>query len=57
MQLKALDLFAGCGGLSFGLEEAGIDVVLANEIDEWAADTYAHNHPDTQLLRDRKSVV
>lgn len=51
MQLKALDLFAGCGGLSFGLEEAGIDVVLANEIDEWAADTYAHNHPDTQLLR------
>jgi DNA (cytosine-5)-methyltransferase 1 len=51
MQLKALDLFAGCGGLSLGLEEAGIDVVLANEIDAWAADTYEHNHPDTHLLR------
>lgn len=51
MQLKALDLFAGCGGLSLGLEDAGIDVVLANEADAWAADTYEHNHPDTHLLR------
>lgn len=51
MQLKALDLFAGCGGLSLGLEEADIDVVLANELDPWAADTYVANHPDTHLLR------
>jgi len=51
MQLKALDLFAGCGGLSFGLDEAGIDVVLANEADAWAADTYEYNHPDTHMLR------
>jgi DNA (cytosine-5)-methyltransferase 1 len=51
MQLKALDLFAGCGGLSLGLEDAGIDVMLANEVDAWAADTYEYNHPDTLLLR------
>ena len=31
--MKALDLFSGCGGLSLGLENAGIEVVLA--IDSW----------------------
>lgn len=32
--MKAVDLFAGCGGLSLGLARAGIDVALA--LDAWA---------------------
>lgn len=51
MQLKALDLFAGCGGLSLGLERAGFNVVLANELDRSAAETYAANHGATTLLQ------
>jgi DNA (cytosine-5)-methyltransferase 1 len=50
MQPRAIDLFAGCGGLSLGLQEAGYRVVLASEIDASACLTYAANHPDTKLL-------
>ena len=49
--MKVIDLFSGCGGMSLGFELSGAKVVLANEIDEWAADTYEHNHPGTLLLR------
>lgn len=45
--MKCVDLFAGCGGLSLGLINAGIDVVAA--IDNWekAIDVYNKNfdHP------------
>lgn len=50
-KLTVLDLFAGCGGMSLGFEMAGFNVALANEIDEWAADTYEFNHPGTKLMR------
>lgn len=47
---KIIDLFAGCGGLSKGFEDAGFESVLAVEKDEWAADTYRFNHPNTMVL-------
>jgi site-specific DNA-cytosine methylase len=31
-KLTAVELFSGAGGLSIGLERAGFQVVLANEI-------------------------
>jgi DNA (cytosine-5)-methyltransferase 1 len=40
-KLAAMDLFAGCGGLSLGLQSAGIEVKWANERDLSAAATYA----------------
>lgn len=39
-----VDLFAGCGGLSLGLEHAGFKVVFMNEIVETYASTYLANH-------------
>lgn len=44
MANKIIDLFCGCGGLSYGFEMAGFEVVLA--IDMWAdaIKTYNHNH-------------
>lgn len=38
--MRALDLFAGAGGFSLGLQQAGIDVVAAIEWDRDAAATY-----------------
>lgn len=41
---KVLDLFCGCGGLSYGFISAGYDVVLG--IDNWkdAIETFSYNH-------------
>ncbi|MFU8947539.1 DNA cytosine methyltransferase [Mycetocola zhadangensis] len=45
--MRAVDLFAGCGGMSRGFEEAGVDIVAA--FDNWdpAVATYRRNfdHP------------
>ena len=38
-----IDLFAGCGGLSLGLEQAGFTPLLFSEINESAAKTYKAN--------------
>ena len=50
MSLTCIELFAGAGGLSLGLNRAGFDVVLANEIEPDFAKTYALNHPNTEVL-------
>jgi len=43
MQRKFIELFAGCGGLSLGLERAGFELLFANEISPMACETYAYN--------------
>ena len=43
-QYKMVDLFAGCGGLSLGLEQAGFNPWFVNEIVEQFANTYKFNH-------------
>ena len=40
-----IDLFAGCGGLSLGLEQAGFTPLLFNEISASARKTYKKNRP------------
>jgi DNA (cytosine-5)-methyltransferase 1 len=44
MNPTVLDLFAGVGGLSHGLEAAGFDVKWANEIDPQASTTFSASH-------------
>ena len=51
-ECAAVELFAGAGGLSIGLERAGIHVVIANEIMPDFAATLAANHPDTNVIND-----
>jgi DNA (cytosine-5)-methyltransferase 1 len=43
MSPKVIDLFAGCGGLSLGLEQAGFEPVFVNELNPDAMSTYLRN--------------
>ena len=43
-QYKFVDLFAGCGGLSLGLQQAGFTPWFVNEIVEQFCNTYKYNH-------------
>ena len=49
----SIDLFAGCGGLSLGLENAGFETVFVNELHEDAMDTFLLNRPDLDKRVDR----
>ena len=48
--LTMIDLFAGAGGLSEGLSEAGFHSLFASEIMPVYAQTYRKNHPSAKVL-------
>ena len=52
VNLTCLDLFAGAGGLSEGLEEAGFHSLFASEIVDRYAETYKRNHPNAEVCID-----
>ena len=49
---KAIELFAGAGGLALGIEKAGFDTVALIEIDKNAADTLKCNRPQWNVICD-----
>lgn len=42
-KLKAIDLFAGIGGIRIGFESAGFETIYSNDYDKHAAETYGLN--------------
>jgi DNA (cytosine-5)-methyltransferase 1 len=56
--LTSIDLFAGCGGLTRGLEWAGFECLAFNELNGDAADSFALNFPNAiRLDGDIKKAV
>ena len=54
IKLPLIDLFAGCGGLSLGLEQAGFTPVYVNELNNDALNTYLVNREECPLLKDKR---
>ena len=48
--LNFVDLFAGCGGLSLGLELAGFEPLFVNELSPDAMKTYLENRKNNHPL-------
>lgn len=52
-----VDIFAGAGGLSTGLAQAGFEVVLGIERDRDACESFAKAHPGAEVLETDVSAV
>nr|AAC39356.1 Met2-type cytosine DNA-methyltransferase [Daucus carota] len=56
--LATLDIFAGCGGLSEGLQQSGVcRTKWAIEYEEPAGDAFKLNHPDTTMFINNCNVI
>ena len=53
MKSSFIDLFAGCGGLSLGLEQAGFTPVYVNELNSDALNTYLVNRSEFKYLNEK----
>ncbi|XP_073311482.1 DNA (cytosine-5)-methyltransferase 1B-like [Primulina huaijiensis] len=56
--LISLDIFAGCGGLSEGLQQSGVSFTKwAIEYDEAAGDAFKLNHPEASVFVNNCNVI
>lgn len=50
-RLTAIDIFSGAGGMSVGASMCDIEVVIAVEYDNHAAETFRVNHPNSEVIQ------
>lgn len=54
--MKVVSLFSGIGGLDQGFEQAGFNVIWANDFDKYAAETYRANYDSPIVLGDINDI-
>lgn len=54
--MKVLSLFSGIGGLDRGFEEAGFNIIWANDFDKYAVETYRANYASPIHLGDINAI-
>lgn len=54
--MKVASFFAGVGGIDIGFQDAGFDVIWANEFDKYAAETYSMNFNNQLVVDDIRNV-
>ncbi|KAE9540552.1 DNA cytosine methyltransferase [Ursidibacter maritimus] len=52
--MRCASFFAGVGGIDLGFQQAGFDIIYANEIDKNAVETFISNH---NIFMDHRSIV
>lgn len=55
--MKVASFFAGVGGIDKGFEDAGFDIIWANEFDKYAAETYSLNFNSKLVVDDIRNVM
>ncbi len=50
-RVQVVDFFSGCGGTSFGFQQAGLHIAAAVDHDRHAAATFRHNFPDVVFIQ------
>ena len=50
--IKAIELFSGCGGLALGLKNAGVNAEMLVEIDKDSCDTLSLNFLNSNIICD-----
>lgn len=48
--INAIDLFCGCGGLSYGFEKAGVNILLGIDNDATALKVFENNHKNAKSI-------
>lgn len=48
--MNAIDLFCGCGGLSYGFECSGVNILLGIDNDEMALKVFERNHKNAKSI-------
>ncbi|WP_037602952.1 DNA cytosine methyltransferase [Streptococcus sp. oral taxon 056] len=56
MNIQAIDLFCGVGGLTCGIQRAGINVVAGYDIDEKSQFAYEYNNKAKFILKDVRAI-
>tara|TARA_R100001039_G_scaffold29948_1_gene21637 strand:+ start:996 stop:2342 length:1347 start_codon:yes stop_codon:yes gene_type:complete len=56
-EINSIELFAGAGGMAVGMELAGFNHVLLNEIDKYASATLKNNRPQWNIVNQDISKV
>lgn len=56
MKINAIDLFCGVGGLTCGMQRAGINVVAGYDIDNRSRFAYEYNNKAKFILKDVKEI-
>lgn len=53
---RVVSLFTGCGGLDLSFHNEGYNIVWANDLNEWAAETYRRNLGDVMVCKDIEKI-
>lgn len=49
--MKIVSLFSGCGGLDLGFQNAGFNIIWANDFNKKVKQTYEYNHQSELIIR------